>query len=518
MTAAPPFGRIAGAGGRPARPPGGSSTDSQIGLVSGHEPPMISSHGVCLVVWPKPGGSLGVRMATLIGLKGLLQERPIPRLLVGVRGEQMTGLVEVREMSGQTNKIYVRGGLPVHVIGPDSLDRLDTMLVEAGLLSSNDVARAQAIRESSGRLMGQVLCELGLVGPDQLAEVLRWQVRRKLTRLFSPEQGTFAVNAADHPFGLNPSSPGAAIDPRTLVFPGILSGYSEQKLAAELRPLTDRLVRLRPVSSAQLNELGFESRHAPLLMHLRLAGFRLEPGWISGSMGPRPREAKAVLLSLFYLDMLEADRPLQPPAVPATPAQRAPTGPVPTLQRSVTGAVPVVAQRTPTGPITLERTPPPTSPALATPPPAPALAATPPPSPPPRHLTPLPQLDPAELYTLAQRLFNNGDLTRAEMAFEAVARADSRNQRVRAFLIWIHFWKSSEETRAEALELTVKTLREVMRHEQSFALGHYFIGALAKLQKDMAKAEQAFRAALQQDPNLIEAQRELRLMTLRKTR
>src|SRR5947207_1477864 len=142
-------------------------------------------------------------MPPLIGSKGLLQERPIPRLLVGLRGEQVTGLLELREISGQTSKIYVRGGLPVHVIGPDSLDRLDLMLVEAGLLSGADVARAQAIRESSGRLMGQVLCELGLVGPDQLAEVLRWQVRRKVTRLFSTEEGSFAVTAADHPFALS---------------------------------------------------------------------------------------------------------------------------------------------------------------------------------------------------------------------------------------------------------------------------------------------------------------------------
>jgi hypothetical protein len=134
-----------------------------------------------------------------------------------------------------------------------------------------------------------------------------------------------------------------------------------------------------------------------------------------------------------------------------------------------------------------------------------------------RTLTPLPQLDPVELLTLAQRLFTKGDLVRAELAFETVARADSGNQRVRAFLIWIHFWKSSEAQRTAALELTVKTLRDVIRTEQTFALGHYFIGALAKLQKDMPKAEQSFRAALQHDPNLIEAQRELRLLTLRKT-
>src|SRR5438046_1007619 len=114
-----------------------------------------------------------------------------------------------------------------------------------------------------------------LIGSEGLLQ------ERPIARLFSTEEGSFAVTAADHPFALSAASPGAAVDPRTLVFPGILSSYNEGKLATELGPLTGRMVRLRPVSTAQLNELGFESRHSPLLMHLRMAGFRLDPDWIS---------------------------------------------------------------------------------------------------------------------------------------------------------------------------------------------------------------------------------------------
>ena len=528
-------------------------------------------------------------MAPLIGLQGLLQELPVPRLLVGLRGEKVTGLLELREISGLNNKIYVRTGLPVHVIGPDSLDRLDLMLVEAGLLSSADVARAQAVRESTGRLMGQVLCELGLVGPDQLAEVLRWQVGRKVTRLFSSEEGSFSISALDHPFALGTSSPGAPVDPRALVFPGILASYSENKLISELGPLTGRLVRLRQVSTTQLNELGFESRHSPLLMHLRLAGFRLHENWVHGSLGPRPRDAKSVLLALQYLDLLEVvgadaaapSRPMPPletgpvviagaapsrpmsssrsssmmmaaaaPAQPMAPSRSgpmvmpaaAPSRPMSSSQSSSIN-IPAAAPTRPMSPsqsssaIPIGRLTPTPQPALRppmpTPPPQPALRSpmpTPPPQPvvrnatplssgntQPRIMTPLPSLDPAQLYALAQRLFSNGDLARAEAAFEAVASADAGNQRVRAFLIWIHFWKSSEAQRNAALELTLRTLREVLKSESNFAIGHYFVGALSKLQKDMTRAEQAFKTALQHDPNLIEAQRELRLMTLRKT-
>jgi hypothetical protein len=414
-------------------------------------------------------------MALIDPLRGKMEERPVPRLLVRLRGEAMTGVVDLREDSGQSSTIYLREGSPVHVVLPNAVDRLDQMLLEARLISEADIARAQAVRETSGLLMGQVLCQLGLVAEEQLAEVLRWQLKRKVTRLFSTQQGSFAITAGNHPFGVTTSSPGMSIDARALVFSGILSGYSDAKLAGELGPLAGRLVRLRPVSSSQLSELGFGATHAPLLMHLRLAGFRLEEAWIHGALGPRPREAKAVMLALFYLDLLELDR---------TAVQRPPPPPPP-------APPPVPSAR------------------ILTPLPAPAYTG---------HRTPtsLPQLDAPGLLALAQRYFAKGELTRAEEAFEAVVHLDRENRRARAFLAWLQLWKKSGVERTTAIEPTVRTIKEVLRLEPTFALGHYFVGELAKMQNDMVRAEAAFRAALTHDPNLIEAQRELRLMTMRK--
>jgi hypothetical protein len=49
-------------------------------------------------------------------------------------------------------------------------------------------------------------------------------------------------------------------------------------------------------------------------------------------------------------------------------------------------------------------------------------------------------------------------------------------------------------------------------------MGHYFIGELFKLRNDLNRAENAFRAAVSHDPDLIDAQRELRLMAMRRQR
>ena len=123
----------------------------------------------------------------------------------------------------------------------------------------------------------------------------------------------------------------------------------------------------------------------------------------------------------------------------------------------------------------------------------------------------------AQLFTLAQRFFGKGDLPRAEEAFDAVVKADAQNHRARAFLAWILFWKKSEADRSTAVDSTLKTVREALRSAPDFALGHYFVGSLCKLRNEMPKAEQAFRIALSHDPNLLEAQRELRLINSRKT-
>lgn len=397
----------------------------------------------------------------MLGDRGRVVESPVPRLLVGLRGEELTGSVELREGADRPSILYVRRGLPVHVVRPDTLDRLDLVLMQAGLLTSTDMARARLVWESTGQLMGQVLQQLGLVLQPQLTEALRLQLRRKVTRLFEAREGTFAISRAEHPFGRDDASPGAAVDARTLVFPGIFASYSHDRLASELAELSGRQVQLARVGASELTGLGFTASHAPLLLHLRRSGFRLQEEWIDRrDGGPRAREAKAVLLALLYLDLLEF--PEQAKAAPV--------------------AQPVA------------------------------------PSVPPRTPTPLPDVDPAYLFPLAMRFFKNGELARAEEAFERVAQSAADNQRVRAFLAWIRFWKNQGPDREAAVELTLKALREVVRTEPQFAMGYYFIGELFKLRNDMNRAENAFRAAVSHDPDLLDAQRELRLISLRRAR
>jgi tetratricopeptide (TPR) repeat protein len=336
-------------------------------------------------------------------------------------------------------------------------DRLDQVLVDSRLITAEQLAEAERQRGRSGQLLGQVLRQLGLVDDQQLDRALRWQLQRKVTRLFSA-RGSVDVSPTDHPFGVDASSPGMSIEPRRLMFPGILNGYDDVLLRAELEALSGRVVRLVSVGVGQLSELGFRSHHGPLLSHLQQTGFRIERNWLDSDAGARGREARSILLALFYLDLLgfpEEARETTPVA-PSAPAD-----------------------------------------APAVPRPAPAL-------------------DCAQLYLLGERSFRNGDLVRAEQSFEQASQGDPHNPRLRAFLIWIHFSKQDQARRQAMLERTLAALREIVRKDREFAHGHYFLGKLLKLGNDLRRAELAFRSAIQHDDQLIDAQRELRLMHMRR--
>jgi hypothetical protein len=185
----------------------------------------------------------------------------VPRLLVGLRGEQVTGLLELTEMSGQT-KIYVRQGLPVHVIGPDSLDRLDLMLVEAGLITDADVARPRPSARAAAASWARCCASWAWSAPTSWPRCCAGRCGAR-SPAPSPRGGQLLHHRRRAPLraqqrlagrGGRSPHPGLPRDPGQL-----------QREQARLRagPAHGRMVRLRQVSTTQLNELGFESRHSP---------------------------------------------------------------------------------------------------------------------------------------------------------------------------------------------------------------------------------------------------------------
>jgi tetratricopeptide (TPR) repeat protein len=182
----------------------------------------------------------------------------------------------------------------------------------------------------------------------------------------------------------------------------------------------------------------------------------VDEAWLRSAVQPGTSSAKAVVLALHCLDILDVER------MPAGSTAQTPSAP-----RRRTG------------------------------------------------VTGLNILDPATIAKTAEAFFRNGDLVRAERAFEMALKSDSRNVRLLAYSAWINFWKPTTDRKA-ALPGAMKAMRDALRNDGKFALAHYFLGALCKQANDVDTAERSFKAALEADPTLMDAQRELRLISMRK--
>ena len=82
--------------------------------------------------------------------------------------------------------------MPVHVQRPVDPDRLDRVLVEAGVVSAEEVAQV-APMVADGMHLGEALERIGALSKETLAGALEQQLRRQLIRLFRVAQGSFAI-------------------------------------------------------------------------------------------------------------------------------------------------------------------------------------------------------------------------------------------------------------------------------------------------------------------------------------
>jgi tetratricopeptide (TPR) repeat protein len=385
-----------------------------------------------------------------------LEERSVPRLLSTLYRRGYTGRVDVFETSGKCTIFYRRGRV-VRVQRADGLDALADVLVQGRLASRqvvDDVVRRHGTSEDG---LAAALAGSATVGPNVVRAGIRLQLSRQLARSFFSEQPRCEVIAGEHPFRGADAPDGGDVDPRIVIYPGIRSAYDAARLARELAAFARTRVRLLPVSPVFLQEAGFRAQDEASLLALTGAGIELDEAWLRSPADPRGSAPKAVVLALHCLDLLDVQREAVAPE-PAAGAPRRRTG--------VTG---------------------------------------------------LNALEPATVARMAEAFFKNGETSRAERAFAMALQSDPQNRRAQAFTAWLEFWKPSTD-RPVALSGTLKTIKEAVRDDSQFAYGHYFLGSLQKLANDPDAATRAFRAALEADAGMMEAQRELRLLTMRKGR
>lgn len=521
---------------------------------------------------PVPGG--------LEGASGRLETRPIPRLLVQLLRRKVTGRLVVRDDSGDESQVFLREGLLVHVERPNDVDRLDRVLVESGLVSPAVLSRAEQMSASSGRRLGQVLVDLKALPEESLADVLRAQLRRKVIRLFFARAGTFFVHVEEHPFGLGAELASVRIDPRCLVLPGVRAAYDGVRASDELRALGGQILRVPELPAGVAEAMGF-SPSDPVLTALRARPLRSDE-LASLGVRPVEAQTAILALHYADLLQMESAPPQIPPSRPRmtspvppsvapltsvrtmspTPARRsvtpAPQNPqaVAELRAKVTDMAGKLDKLNLFEVLGVSESATPDQVQLAY---MQAVRVYHPDklagaglmelvkeaerimgklgeaqsvlSDPKRRAEygkrlrgEVPEVDSAQSIIEAELVFKRGesalkrgDYAGAQAAFNEAARKNPAEPEYRAYVAWAR-WADPSARRDVISRETIRIVSETLKDRPAFALGHYWVGLIHKQTGDVDAAERSFRAAIAADKDFIDAEREIRLIQMRRSK
>jgi tetratricopeptide (TPR) repeat protein len=120
-------------------------------------------------------------------------------------------------------------------------------------------------------------------------------------------------------------------------------------------------------------------------------------------------------------------------------------------------------------------------------------------------------------YQMGEVLLRKGDFVKAAEAFAEAMRANPIEPFYKAYWAWAR-WDNPGPHKDRLVRETLKILEDMMKERPKFPQGHYWIGMLHKHLGDLQNAAAAFRAAIGQDPNLLDAERELRVIELRRSK
>jgi DnaJ domain/Domain of unknown function (DUF4388) len=240
-------------------------------------------------------------------VQGTLKDRPLPRLLQQLYRKQFTGHFVVSDETHDESEVYLRDGSPVHVRRPVDTDRLDNLLIEYGVVPADVVAAASA-QVTDGLRLGAVLERMGALDKQKLAQVLKSQVVRKLTRLFFVTEGSYAVYVAPHNFGLGEELGLMRVDPRSVIYPGIRAAYDLPRVTQELTRLLGQRFKLTDISTGFLVGMGIPPED-PTVEALRHDFMTLDD---LDHVTSRPLEVRSVALALYYADLLDREPVSQP--------------------------------------------------------------------------------------------------------------------------------------------------------------------------------------------------------------
>jgi hypothetical protein len=126
-----------------------------------------------------------------MALKGTLEDFGIAEILQLIGQQAKSGTLHLESREDEIRVLFADGHVVSADAGRRAKDRLGGLLVRAGLLGRDDLARALAAQRRTLRRLGDLLVEMGLVSKQELKDVTRLQTTETVYRLFHWKDGTY---------------------------------------------------------------------------------------------------------------------------------------------------------------------------------------------------------------------------------------------------------------------------------------------------------------------------------------
>lgn len=125
-----------------------------------------------------------------MAITGNIKTFYLSSLLQLLSHDKKTGILELTD-GNDIVQVYFRDGTIINAFGSSRVERLTNYLRSEGIVSAAQIEQCLAVSAHTGKKIGKILVEQGLISEDLLESLLHRQIEQTLFSLFLWEQGEF---------------------------------------------------------------------------------------------------------------------------------------------------------------------------------------------------------------------------------------------------------------------------------------------------------------------------------------
>lgn len=267
----------------------------------------------------------------MIVAKGLVAAQPFARTVFSLAAKRFTGDL-ILTASRREYRWSMEGGQIVAAMSPSPADTPGRVALANGLVNSSTLGQVvKLLAEQPNRDPFDAVAEVAKLNEDQRTNLKRRVLSRAAARLFALPDAEFVV---DNARTMRADATVPALDIRWLIYFGLRTHYSIERLNKELAAIGDRAIQMPQEALRMLPAFGFGDIEAPVLKRLQTQSLSL-----ANLVAHTPEVDRAAITCIVYALMACGYLSLGDPQSPPAPSpSHEPRTPRPTATQSAAAA------------------------------------------------------------------------------------------------------------------------------------------------------------------------------------